>query len=683
MTTHQKKPSIQPRQTKASLLRTQKPASAPVSTTTPLTTTTKKTEAPIKKVEERPSSRAKVVNDTGPSEGVKAFMAKKRAMLSNRKTEAPTETIQHKAGRQPAVSDAPQTMRKIQIVIKQAKGSGKLDISNRQIDKIPEEVLTMYHSNPSSGIIDFASTGASWYDEEELTRFIATDNVITQIDERIGSEFGGLKQINFRNNLLSDLPQSLLLCRNLTSVLLSYNKIKEFPSFLLELGQLKEIDLSHNMIDAIDYDGSPLIIETLDLSYNHLTHISPTFLSSLARIRRMNISHNQIKYFHFNSWMYLEELQLKDNQLKRLISSDGDIQLPLLKRMNASNNVIQSITEHDVSMPQLIELMLSNNELSEDGFNMPVTPIQTLDLSSNHLNDIPDSVTDLFQLERLDIRNNYLKALPYKLGKLDQLKMIQYEGNPIRSPNTNMSLLIKSLQHNYQTFIQDSQKSEEQDQEEAIEALDHFMRNINLNKKLDLSRKGLTELKKEDVMMNDEETAGIIVLDRNELSLFPSLGLYSYSSFLVQLSLENNKITTFDLKMGVIFHQLKILNLSNNRLRSIGSDDEESSFPQLRELILSHNQLTQIPNLLCLPLLRKLDMASNRLQAIPVEWLPKQLEILDISNNAINHLSPELATMTLKELVVYGNMFRVPRPNVVEQGTPAIMEFLRRRLGQL
>jgi hypothetical protein len=53
-----------------------------------------------------------------------------------------------------------------------------------------------YHVDPNSVVVDFTSSGDAWYDSVELTRMIAGDNAITEIDERLGTEFGALKQID-------------------------------------------------------------------------------------------------------------------------------------------------------------------------------------------------------------------------------------------------------------------------------------------------------------------------------------------------------------------------------------------------------------------------------------------------------------------------------------------------------
>jgi Leucine-rich repeat (LRR) protein len=158
--------------------------------------------------------------------------------------------------------------------------------------------------------------------------------------------------------------------------------------------------------------------------------------------------------------------------------------------------------------------------------------------------------------------------------------------------------------------------------------------------------------------------------------------LNTISTFIVQLHLEHNKLTSFNFNiMGVVFTALKSLKLSNNRIKALFCDGN-TSFPKLEELHLNHNLLTALPENLpvALPSLKTLSLSSNKLDNITDTTFGQGLEILDLSNNDIGFLPPGLSNITtLKELVVYGNRFRVPRPNVVEQGTQAILEFLRRR----
>ena len=78
------------------------------------------------------------------------------------------------------------------------------------------------------------------------------------------------------------------------------------------------------------------------------------------------------------------------------------------------------------------------------------------------------------------------------------------------------------------------------------------------------------------------------------------------------------------------------------------------------------------------------------------------LAVLDVQNNAIASVPPELGKLNqssyhrenkiffsspgnltqIRSLQLEGNMFRVPRPAILAQGTPAVMSYLRDRIPQ-
>ncbi|KAL9551866.1 hypothetical protein MBANPS3_004048 [Mucor bainieri] len=713
MASKQKKPSIQPRATKASMLRLQKQQES----ASGLVTASLPEEQPVAPEPPRPATKSRVAKDTvGPTAGVKAFMAQQRARLSQPSSQKQTSEkepirksgnvmtgAQRYGGGSYSSSKGESTVvetRKIQTVLKQAKSSGKLDISSRGLTSIPQEVLNMYHVDPNSIVVDFTSAGDAWYDSVELTKFMAGDNAITEIDARLADEFGALKLLDFRDNKLSGLPESLCQLKNLTSIMMPYNNFQEIPSVLYQLPQLKELNLSHNQIKG-DISMQHTTIEQLDLSYNDITSFD--IQEGASVIVKLNLNNNQIEQLpSVLQWPKLKELLVNQNRLRTLFPViNQEMSFPLLVRVDAGNNLIAAF-DNQLSMPKLVELSLMTNKLQEDGLTgLSGTPnIQTLDISSNQLQNIPMLITNLTQLQRLDVRGNQLHALPYELGKLEYLKTIHCEGNPMRSfTSMSQTQLIESLKSNYRQ--QQEEEQGEQGQSKAADdghidnaaALDpqddeltdlssNFTQKVSLTKRLDLSSNQLTELGAESMTFTDD-IPGTIILHHNMFTAFPS-NLNMIASFIVNLNLEHNRLTTFNLTMtGVEFTSLKVLSLSNNRLKTLEcTAGSASSFPKLEEFKLDNNALTALPEHLpeALPLLKLLSVGSNKLDNITEASFGQGLETLVLSNNDIGYLPPGLSTLeNLKELVVFGNRFRVPRPAVVEQGTRAILEFLKRR----
>ncbi|KAG1459533.1 hypothetical protein G6F46_002151 [Rhizopus delemar] len=686
------KPSIQPRATKASMLRAQKqPASPP----------------PVKETKPKTASISKATNSARPSEGVKAFMAQQRARVTATKqvtgqheestpqksNKVMTGAQRYGGGSAVKESAAAVSPRKIQIVIKQAKASGKLNISSRELTKIPEEV---YHVDPNSIVVDFNSSGDAWYDAEELSKFIAGDNQITEIDERLGKEFGSLKQIDFRVNKLKSLPDSIQLLQNLTSVLLPHNEFETIPSVLFQLENLKELDMSHNRLKQVTISDAN--IEQLDLSHNVIEEMQISNASAVKSLVKLDLSHNKIKtlpdiILHAGK---IKELQVSQNQLDILFR--GDVTLPSLVRLDASDNQLTRITTGSSDFPKLIEVALRNNRMTEAGMKgLGGAPnIQTLDISSNKLKDIPlTAIIHLIHLQRLDVRANDIQQIPYELGQLEELKAIHCEGNPMRI-TTSMDHFIESLRAKYKsqkeqaaneeqdnTAIRSENASKEDEKEEENDNIQIKEQQVDVVKRFDMSNKQLMELSEEQLNFTGEAIPGTILLSRNMFTQLP-MALSELAKFIVHLDLEHNRIEEFNLTIdGLVFSSLKVLKLSNNRMKQLKAIGESTSFPKLEELVLNQNMLTSLPHNLAsiLPELKILSVSSNKVDNITIGMFGKKLEILNLSNNDIGQLPPELSLIEgLKELVVFGNRFRIPRPAIVDQGTQAILEFLRHRV---
>jgi len=127
---------------------------------------------------------------------------------------------------------------------------------------------------------------------------------------------------------------------------------------------------------------------------------------------------------------------------------------------------------------------------------------------------------------------------------------------------------------------------------------------------------------------------------------------------------------------------LTTLHLSNNNLTDI--PEEVSTIPNLREISISSNKFVRLPPTIykCLKL-EILVASNNRLSSIEIEELSllTNLTVLDLRNNDIQVVPPTLGNMVqIKSLLLEGNGFRVPRPQILEKGTPSVMAWLRDRI---
>jgi Leucine-rich repeat (LRR) protein len=112
-----------------------------------------------------------------------------------------------------------------------------------------------------------------------------------------------------------------------------------------------------------------------------------------------------------------------------------------------------------------------------------------------------------------------------------------------------------------------------------------------------------------------------------------------------------------------------------------------ASLPNLRTIVMHTNQVASL-DLLCDPAfhaLESVNLASNRITEVPeglATNIPGLLE-LNVENNSISNLPNNIGFHPkLRSLRIEGNAFRSIRRTVVEQGTGAVMTFLRNRASE-
>ncbi|KAG0289322.1 Ras suppressor protein 1 [Linnemannia gamsii] len=638
----------------------------------------------------------------------------------------------------------------IKSLIANAKGTGIMNLSSRELTEIPLAIWNMYHVDPDKVVVDFTSTAAAWYDAVDLTRLIASDNKITHIDARI-QEFGALVSVDLRANHLTNLPEEFSNLQRLVQLNISSNKFTELPSVLFTLTTLVDLQLGGNQLSGtLDPAIANLTkLEALDLSNNELTEL-PQELTHLKAVRKLNLSKNKLEHFPVSilaNMPKLMDLEIGDNKLGCLFSGIGELptteegvqvlELPALVRLDARNSGLQRITDIDSSVDDSVkpkiaflalkELLLSHNLLSDLENVLYIAPqLHYLDLRSNQFTDLPVGVLELSSLRQFDMASNKMEWIPSELGSMYDLTNFLWEGNLIKNiPRTcnNTDALMKLLRQrltdgpspadtarvgalsvdssvpgNPVASSSPFHRSPPSSQRGHLASRGGRNNAANdtpalvvasprkVSKNLTLSKKALKELTKEEILEACQDPQ-IALLDFNALTVFPAILQRTVGSTLTQITIHHNKISEFPFTLS--FPLLLTLDISDNVLTSLETVDAGSveqigqdNFPCLNELNLSSNQIKEIPLWLpkAFPKIRTLSMARNKIATID----PKSFEgltVLDLSGNDIATLPPLLGNIrSIKSLSLDGNLFRVPRRQIMDQGTEAVMEYLRGRI---
>ncbi|XP_071038464.1 leucine-rich repeat-containing protein 40 isoform X2 [Parasteatoda tepidariorum] len=580
-------------------------------------------------------------------------------------------------------------------IIKQARQSGVLNLSNRGIAEMPDIVwnvtnLTAEENKALSVSLESANDDDKWWEYVDLTKLVLACNTLKFISPEI-SNYRRLNTLDLHDNCLSDLPNSVgeLVC--LTKLNISRNNFNNLPECIFLLKSLLILQAQHNNLCTLNDDiGNLSFLEELDLSNNKLKKL-PHCIGFCSRITHFNISNNELVVLpvEIGDMSALRHFDVSKNKLKSIPSSVG--MLSHLEQFYIQHNNIadiaplsccSSIKEVHAGFNNIIELSLE--------FLESIPSIKILDFRDNKLSQLPDVICTLQNIERLDISNNGLSSLPYTLGTLPHLKFLAIEGNPMRTIRRDIiqrgtvQLLrwLRSRLEDPDAVKSMSNLSTECDGSKNSSACDVDKYALKSTKALPLSNKKLNTIPKDVIETAAASDVTSIDLSKNCISEIPEY----FSVILpkaVEVNLGYNKLNSIPPFFGCGEH-LQYLDFRNNQLSSLPA--EIANLSHLREMNVSCNRLTALPS--CLYGLKHLEIilaSDNQIEFIDVSGLSScsALAVLDLHNNSIKTVPPELGNLKqLRSLLLDGNLFRNPRPAILSKGTLALLEFLRSRITQ-
>ncbi|XP_050247476.1 plant intracellular Ras-group-related LRR protein 6 isoform X2 [Quercus robur] len=555
-------------------------------------------------------------------------------------------------------------------LLKAARTSGSLNLSNRSLRDVPNEV---YQS------LDAVGKDENWWEAVELQKLILAHNNIESLKED-----------------LRNLPQ-------LTVLNVSHNKLSDLPAAIGELPMLKSLDVSFNSILKIPEEiGSATSLVKFDCSCNRLKELPSSIgqcveLSDLKGNKLTMLSENLIA-----SWTMLTEFNASKNLLSSIPENIGN--LSHLIRFDLHQNKISSIPPSIMGCSSLVEFYMGNNSLSSLPTEIGVlSRLGNLDLHSNQLKEYPVEACKL-HLSVLDLSNNSLTGLPPEMGNMTTLRKLLLTGNPLRTLRSSLvsgptPALLKYLR---------SRLSEGEDSEIttptkedvitraarlSIASKELSLEGLSLSAvpsevwesgeiiKVDLSRNAIQEL---PVELSSCISLQTLILSRNKIKDWPGAILKSLPNLLC-LKLDNNPLRQIPSDGFQAVSRIQVLDLSGNA-SSLPEHPAFSSMSHLQELYLRRMQLHEVPSdIFNLQQLRILDLSQNSLQSVSVEFQRlTSLSELGLSDNNISVLPPELGLLepSLQALRLDGNPMRSIRRTILDRGTKAILNYLKDKIPQ-
>jgi len=531
-------------------------------------------------------------------------------------------------------------------------------------------------------------------------------------------------------------PEILAPLENLHTLLLSFNKI-ELQSLLPRRKTVTTLDISFNLIQRLDsFDDFPKL-NILDFGCNELSREDDvlSICSNLPELQRLTLRGNPVCndkdtatrvlfLLRTHGVRYLDDALIPSKKEANEKSSSPIITDEVL--LNASFKTINSSagsTGHPWGLPEMpwLNTTMIAQPLAQS-FNkkrsQPAVPdcwrvmVDYMELASLSISD-PSFLTKFPFLRRLNLSSNKLTTLEH-LFCLQQLEEINVERNLLKNlSGLQCAGTITRLDagSNYITDVPELSNFSELRtlslEDNYIESLDGFG-----------ALEGLVELYLSNNLIEDQRS----VLMLKHLKGFQTLDLSGnqfrgvdyrlYAIFHLKLEVMDGvpvtqakieeardmfsgKLTMemLEEKFGPIvsYFNVRMVDLSNGKLREIGDLLNDETFPSLRELILDNNVLVNINSLGPLSKLLVLRLNGTKLDVSNLAGEDPEsgirslihLQVLELTQNGISDLSPLTAysLTALRILHLGGNeIVRIEGLNHLEQLRELILDHNRIRL---
>uniref|UniRef100_A0A803VB99 Leucine rich repeat kinase 2 n=1 Tax=Ficedula albicollis TaxID=59894 RepID=A0A803VB99_FICAL len=257
-------------------------------------------------------------------------------------------------------------------------------------DESPSISKLSSHVKPSDSLSSLIS------EKEYIKSLDLSSNELENIDaisqnSCLTSHLEHLEKLELHQNALTNIPEQL--CENLkclTYLDLHSNRFNSFPTYLLKMNCIANLDISRNDIGpsfALDPCLRCPTLKQLNLSYNQLVSI-PEFLTSVAE--------------------NLEQLLLEGNKISCLCSP---LCLKDLKILNISKNSISSLDEKVFMGCTKLEQFNARMNVLEKIPDLS-SSITSLKLSQNCFISVPEAILLLPHLRSVDLSQNKIESLP-------------------------------------------------------------------------------------------------------------------------------------------------------------------------------------------------------------------------------------------------------------------------------
>ena len=281
---------------------------------------------------------------------------------------------------------------------------------------------------------------------QALTHLDLSHNRLESLSSLALAELIDLQSLSLAHNRLDTIAQlAFSHCPLLLSLRLEHNQLQSLDDQLFtNLSQLASLNLSRNLLSGLPASMADLReLRQLDVSTNIIGVIGPRDIQGLSNLTSLNLGSNDISRIEaatFNETPSLTSLDLSKNRLQ-ILDQSSFAALGNLTRLNLAENGLNDLNGLLTMQMKLEYLNISSNKLHWFDYAFVPNSLVVLDIHDNQIDSVENyySLRDGFQLEFLDASRNRIRALGV-LSLLPSLKTIILGSNKISDIGHNTFL---------------------------------------------------------------------------------------------------------------------------------------------------------------------------------------------------------------------------------------------------
>ncbi|KAJ6252638.1 hypothetical protein M0813_14010 [Anaeramoeba flamelloides] len=451
--------------------------------------------------------------------------------------------------------------------------------------------------------------------------------------------------LEFTDLQITKLPSVLDLCFNLRSLNLSGNYIRDLPRGITKLTNLTSLNWSFNGLETIPLRVFKLKnLKRLNLKGNKLHHL-PTNLNQLTNLVSLDLSENQLTSIpiQLKSLKSLQIISFYRNKIKTLNEDFLFSKEIPLRELILGSNRLRKLPDTFTQLQDMEILFLSYNEFTifpERAFRS-LKKLTSLSFSSNSLEKITDCISNLSNLKKLDLRTNMINEISNKISHLTKLTTLDLSRNYLEKLPSDFGKLISLIELNLS--------------DNNFKHIPHAISGLASLKQLNFCKNKIRQI---HCSFKNLKNLFELNLSENALESLQENTFCGLKSLCV-LNLQRNSIKEIPNSISQLFNLL-ILNLSLNKINQLPR--EFKSLINLIDLDLSYNKFKNFPYLLTkLENLAKLKLTGNQIEQIQKKLSGlKSLLLLDLSMNRFEFFPKGICSVSnLQNLYLGGNKLRL------------------------